>query len=464
MQPINLSTRREMFNDRYLIETLNGASLYLHEPIPRETVHQIKKPVENSTAGCYNLVQENGKILLYYRGYSPPSPADNPQKFEDQQTGNLLISEDGVNFKRPELGLVDVEGSTLNNVLFRGRQGHNFCVFIDENPAAAPEQRFKAVGGEGQNLLHGFCSPDGIHWEPFHQGPLKVNGMFDSVNVPFWDNYSKCSRLFSRCFVNGDGSSPYSGFRAIQSCTSEDFVRWTSPDPHRYDDGIPLDHLYTNATMPCPGAEHILLSFPMRFVPERTVENLKPYMEYPGDGISDAVFLTSRDGVHWDRTFMEAWVRPGVEERNWTHRNQTPAVGLFTTGPKEWSMYLSEHYGWDTCGLRRVTIRPHGFSSIRTGYKGGELVTKSLNFSGSTLFLNYSTSAVGSISVEIQDMDGHSLDGFNLGDMAPMFGDELDAPVLWKSSTNLSQLNGKPIRIKFQLKDADLYSLRFGDS
>ena len=61
-------------------------------------------------------------------------------------------------------------------------------------------------------------------------------------------------------------------------------------------------------------------------------------------------------------------------------------------------------------------------------------------------------------------MDGHSLDGFNLGDMAPMFGDELDAPVLWKSSTNLSQLNGKPIRIKFQLKDADLYSLRFGDS
>ena len=127
-------------------------------------------------------------------------------------------------------------------------------------------------------------------------------------------------------------------------------------------------------------------------------------------------------------------------------------------------MYLSEHYGWDTCGLRRVTIRPHGFSSIRTGYKGGELVTKSLNFSGSTLFLNYSTSAVGSISVEIQDMDGHSLDGFNLGDMAPMFGDELDAHVLWKSSTNLSQLNGKPIRIKFQLKDADLYSLRFGDS
>ena len=113
--------------------------------------------------------------------------------------------------------------------------------------------------------------------------------------------------------------------RAIQSCKSDDFIHWTQPEPHVYNDGVPIEHFYTNATMPCPGAEHILLSFPMRFVPERTKDT--EGMSYPGGGVSDAVFMTSRDGVHWDRTFMDAWLRPGLEQRNWTHRSQTPGGG-----------------------------------------------------------------------------------------------------------------------------------------
>ena len=69
-------------------------------------------------------------------------------------------------------------------------------------------------------------------------------------------------------------------------------------------------------------------------------------------------------------------------------------------------MYVAEHYGWDTNGVRRVTVRPHGFASVRAGYHGGELLTKPVTFTGSTLYLNYSTSAVGALSVEIQDLEG----------------------------------------------------------
>ena len=215
----------------------------------------------------------------------------------------------------------------------------------------------------------------------------------------------------------------------------------------------------------------------MRFVPERTKDT--EGMVYPGGGISDAVFMSSRDGVHWDRTFMDAWLRAGPDQRNWTHRNQTPAAGIIPTAPDEWSMYVAEHYGWDTNAVRRVTVRPHGFASVRAGYHGGELRTKPVTFTGSTLYINYSTSAVGSVSVEIQDAEGRTLDGFATKDMEPMFGDDLDVPVAWKGDggtggtgdqaslsrkADLSRLNGTPVRLRFVLKDADLFSIRFGDS
>ena len=127
-------------------------------------------------------------------------------------------------------------------------------------------------------------------------------------------------------------------------------------------------------------------------------------------------------------------------------------------------MYVAEHYGWSTNGVRRVTVRPHGFASVRAGYHGGELVTRPLTFTGSKLFINYATSAVGSVSVEIQDTEGRPQDGLAAGDMEPLFGDDLDAAVAWKGGVDLSRLNGVPVRLRIVLSDADLYSIRFGDA
>ena len=36
-----------------------------------------------------------------------------------------------------------------------------------------------------------------------------------------------------------------------------------------------------------------------------------------GKGVNDIVFLSSRDGIQFDRTFMEAFIRPGLGERGW---------------------------------------------------------------------------------------------------------------------------------------------------
>jgi hypothetical protein len=75
--------------------------------------------------------------------------------------------------------------------------------------------------------------------------------------------------------------------------------------------------------------------------------------------------------------------------------------------------------------------------------------------------LNFSSSAAGDIRVEIQDINGIPFPGYSLGDCSPVFGDSLKRTVHWNNGTNLSSLEGKTIRLRFELKDADLYSFQF---
>ena len=236
-----------------------------------------------------------------------------------------------------------------------------------------------------------------------------------------------------------------------------DFAHWTDPAPNRYGPNAPKQHFYTNGTRPCPAAPHLYLSFPKRFLPER-----KRFADYPEPGVSDAVFLSSRDGVNWDRTFLEAWVRPGPDSRNWTQRSNMPAWGIVQLAPDEFSMYITEHYGWPDHRLRRLAVRRHGFASVHAHASGGEFTTRPLTFTGSQLVLNYATSAAGSIQVELQDEQGRPITGRTLADMAPLFGDELDAVVRWHAGGDLSSLIGKPVRFRFVLQDADLFALRTG--
>jgi hypothetical protein len=77
------------------------------------------------------------------------------------------------------------------------------------------------------------------------------------------------------------------------------------------------------------------------------------------------------------------------------------------------------------------------------------------------LEINYSTSAAGSIRVEIQEMGGEPIPGFRLADCPEIIGDEIARVVSWKDGGDVSRLAGKPVRLRFVMKDADLFSLRF---
>ena len=114
-----------------------------------------------------------------------------------------------------------------------------------------------------------------------------------------------------------------------------------------------------------------------------------------------------------------------------------------------------------SASFRRFSLRTDGFVSVNAGFSGGEFTTRPLIFEGGELELNYSTSAVGSVQVEIQDGEGRPVPGFSLADSLQMFGDEIEGVFKWNDGGDLGRLAGTAVRLRFVLMDADLYAFRF---
>ena len=95
-------------------------------------------------------------------------------------------------------------------------------------------------------------------------------------------------------------------------------------------------------------------------------------------------------------------------------------------------------------------------------WRGGTFTTKPVIFDGGALYLNYATSAVGSVRIGIVDESGKALRGFRLEDCDEIYGNELEKMVTWKGKGDVSKLRGKAVRLVFELRDADLFSFQFG--
>ena len=474
---LDIGSRVEMFVDRYLIDQMYNTTLRLAPPQPQNMAVTFDRPWEGPGSGAYASVFFDGKqYRLYYRACGN-NAAKSGGDLSARQYTCLALSPDGIHWEKPELDLVEFDGSTKNNIVVSGIMAHNFSPFPDGNPACPPEERFKAVAGHANTGLMAFCSEDGLHWHTLQDEPIIREGAFDSQNLCFYDRRIGKYRCYSRYFAKPiaweqearDGAfrpvlPPDTlddlgiGIRAIQSATSEDFLHWSDQVANTYQRGVPLEHFYTNATIPCPGAEHIYLSMPMRFLHDR---HKVPSCPFPG--VSDGVFMTSRDGVRFDRTFLEGWLRPGLSERCWTQRNYITAWGLLETSPEELSLFVGVHYEWDDGGIRRYTVRRHGFASVNAPYDGGILVTKPFRFQGDALYLNYATSAAGAIRVGIiSDGSGWPACDFSTEDCDLIYGNELAHRVTWRGSGDLSRFAGRTVRLKFEMYDADLYALQFG--
>jgi hypothetical protein len=185
-----------------------------------------------------------------------------------------------------------------------------------------------------------------------------------------------------------------------------------------------------------------------------------------GTAVSDGLFMASRDGRTFKR-WDEAFIRPGLRPvGSWAYGDCYQGWGLLETksevagAPNELSMFASEGYWRGTANaIRRYTLRIDGFVSLHVPLGGGELTTKPFTFAGNQLRLNISTSAGGGARVEMQSPDGHPLEGFGLDDCTEVIGDDLAFPVRWRG--DVGAVAGQPVRLRFVLRDADIYSYGF---
>jgi hypothetical protein len=228
----------------------------------------------------------------------------------------------------------------------------------------------------------------------------------------------------------------------------------------------PSEHIYVNQTAPYFRAAHIYIATAARFMPKRQVLSEKQANKIgvnPGyfKDCSDVVLMTSRGGNQYDRTFMEGFVNPGIGYQNWVSRTNYPALNIVQTGPTEMSLYINKNYAQPTAHINRYTLRIDGFVSVSAGYSGGEMLTKGLKFEGNDLLLNFSTSAAGFIKMELLDQNNNPIPGYTIDDSPEIIGNELAKTVTWNNNRMLNALEGKIIRIRFIMKDAHLYSIRF---
>ncbi len=427
---IELGSRRELFVDRHLIDTLDNANLILHHPVLAPL------SATQPNGGYVTILLDAGQYRMYYRS---EIPGYNGQRI-DGNPGEITCyaeSPNGIDWTLPNLGLHEVGGSKSNNAILVGASpfSHNFTPWIDTRPGCPADEKYKALAGTHKGGgLFAFVSSDGIHWTRPSDKPLITSEAlaFDSQNVAFWSETENQYVCFFRSW-----QTPHGELRTISRTTSPDFVRWSKAVP--MNPNLAGEHLYTSGTHPYFRAPHLLIAPATRFVPDR-------------NSSTEIVLMTSRGGDRFDRIFLETFIRPGLDPKRWQNRANYVAWHIVPTSPQEMSMYIEN---------LRYTLRTDGFVSINAGYDGGRLITKSLSFAGSQLWLNFSTSASGSIRIEIRTPDGKPVEGFALKDCPPIVGDAIDQQVRWKDNANVSALAGKPIRLVFELKDADLFSIQF---
>ncbi|QDU79169.1 hypothetical protein Pla110_08740 [Polystyrenella longa] len=476
---IEIGSRLELFVDQLLVDKMEGVEFQLHHPQPMPIA---KSPLIGDYA---TVVKDSDKKGVLYRAWYRTKDPDYTvagKRHGGKGTGGpqelyrYAESRDGHEWTKPELNLFKMKDkSDVNNVIWTAAPfTHNLAPFLDEHPDCPPEERFKALAGVERTSeyytvslrkngatdaelkrygytdglpggLFTFVSPDGIRWNRSSDKPVipvPEGKAFDSQNVAFWseaeNQYVAYVRTWRDPHTGGNGIQ--NGLRTISRTTSSDFKEWS--EPVAMEPNLPGEHLYTSQTHAYFRAPHIYISTPTRYMPDR-------------GSSTDILFMTTRAGsTSYSRLFKDAFIRPGLSRDRWGNRSNYAARKVIPTSETEMSIYHAKS------GVRHV-LRTDGFVSVHAGLEKGELLTRPLVFEGDELILNVSTSAAGSLLVEVQDENGKPLPSLTLEDCTPIVGDSIEQKVSWKQGSTLGAQAGRPVRLRFVMRECDLYSLKF---
>ncbi len=490
---IDIKNRREVFwEDSHIIPEHTTAELKLHHPVKHELAITFDAPWEAAGVGYIVTVKDGDIYRMYY-------VCDRPATHGVFSTRVVCMMEsaDYIHWTRPNLGLYEHNGSTDNNIILINQNDgkleepfDNFFVFIDENPACPPEERFKAIALcrnlEEKEHIHWlspremwcYTSADGIHFKRDFKvvdSDFVGRGGFDSTNTAWWDKDDQKYHCFVRVFMKDR-------VRDIKYMESTDFRNWSEPILLNYGESEEYE-LYTNHIMKYYRAPHMFIGFPMRYVQRNSLgknfeqmngeegarlrkERAEKLEMRMGTAITDGLFMCSRDGLNWKRYDEMFFEREQEHTHNWAYGDYSTPIypPIETDMPAPWdgkeiSFYL--HEGACSNGVHTVyrhSIRLDGFASYHADYDIKKVTTKSILFTGSELHLNFSTSALGWIYVAVLDANNKPLEGWH---SCELFGNTTDRTVYFGDSKDVSSLQGKVIRLQFTMRQADIYSYKF---
>jgi hypothetical protein len=242
---------------------------------------------------------------------------------------------------------------------------------------------------------------------------------------------------------------------------------------------------YSSSALKYPWAQDAYYMFPQAYFhylggempefPKQTPANAGPL---------HTQFAASRDGIAWNRYDRRPFVPLGMKgEFDWASARMIHGLVPDISGREMFMYYRASDWlhGWDRdesnkrlltqAGLgadkniaviSRVVLRRDGFVSVYAPRAGGEFTTEPLLFGGRTLVLNVDTSAEGTVRVALLDGQGNAIEGLGLKDCDLIHtANEINRVVKWQGSADVSRFAGKPIRLRFALKNSHLYAFQF---
>ena len=438
-----------------------GIELEVHPPaVDLEPALLPDRPWEANYLSPYaSFIQEDGIVKCWYENGAPGVSFG----------VGYAESEDGITWRKPDLGLLEWNGSTQNNLVRVYERPEGVGVFRD--PVGPDSERYKmawCLWTETERQVLGAVSPDGLRWTELPE-PLMDNQHSDVQNIVVYDEDIGKYILYTRQI---DGVM---GRRGVNRAVSEDFRHFPTSEPVL--ENNPLDFpdvdIYCNGYSRWPGATDAHL---MRLsMYERTLDTMNVHL------------ATSRDGVTWHRPLgREPWLPPAASNRN-PNMTSYGCSGIVQTAAGEWSTYLgvvrcghndASHPGGDTSHISeeersrilRAVVREDGFVSLSSRGRGTfwtipfELQSDSIRLNVRTLYSGFARcqiliSGISDTGEATRFID--PVEGFTLEDCDAITGDHIDVPISWKGRTDLSHLRGKMVRLRFDLFKADLFAIRF---
>lgn len=486
---LDVADRKQLLLDQRLVASSDGVRWVMNRP--RRTGELLltnDQPWEGGIKphiGCYcSVLKEDGVVRLWYDQIS-------------KTYRRVLYAEstDGIHFVKPHLGLHEIDGSRLNNVVIPGAIG-GCAVWID--PQAPPELRYKCQAktypgwpeAPRPTEFHVYGSPDGYRWTLLGKPQI---GECDVQNIVLWDARYGRYVMYTRRWVRFEDK--HRNYRGVRRMESDDLLHWDhEADIFMADEvdlatyatatGQPAVDYYGAAVYKYPeaGDLYIMLTQPYWHFLERPPEQRWGISGDPQTAVIqrlapaaiDVRLAWSVDGqVFQHTTDRGAFIGLGPAGC-FDSRMLWAAPNPIRMGDELWFYYAGvnlDHDGFTDSaapgllsGIGRAVLRLDGFVSADAAYSGGQFTTAPLRFTGRQLELNVDTGAGGCVYVEVLDAAGQAIPGLTRAEAVPVWGNAVRLPVRWRDQSDLSALANQPVRLRFLMQDCKLYAFRFRDA